>query len=232
MIPLQLNSGVRQQQRLPFVKRFMSLRFLLSLVSLALLAVPVNARAQSTPVSPFTTQLVARLDRLAADSAVHARTGAANGMALFAAVPPDAIGRISDADLVRLLRLVEQGLGSVDAATCALAYDSAVPTGSRRRLLPSPRSWTRRTPFPGLTRSFRSSRPGSRSDRSALGSRTRMLGRLLLGRLLHLVSRTACVCNAVRPGRAHLKMSATSFAPPSLRCSRYLTIERLRCFAL
>lgn len=100
----------------------MPIRFLGSLVSFALLAVPLDARAQSTSVPPFTAQLVARLDRLAADSAVHARTGAANGMALFAAVPPDAIGRISDADLVRLLRLVEQGLGSVDAATCALAY--------------------------------------------------------------------------------------------------------------
>ena len=101
---------------------FMAIRLVAVPVSVALLALPVDARAQATPVPPFTTQIVARLDRLAADSAVHARTGAANGMALFAAMPPDAIGRVSDADLVRLLRLVEQGLGSVDAATCALAY--------------------------------------------------------------------------------------------------------------
>src|SRR5262245_54762296 len=102
--------------------RSMPTGFVASLISLLLLTAPFAGYAQSASAPPFITQLVGRLDRLAADSAVHARTGAANGMALFASVPPDAIGRVSDADLVRLIRLLEQGLGTVDAPTCALAY--------------------------------------------------------------------------------------------------------------
>lgn len=93
-----------------------------TLASVTLLGAPVMARCQEPPPPPFIVQLVARLDRLAADSAVHARTGAANGMALFASVPPDAIGRVSDADLVRLIGLLHKGLGAVDAPTCAMAY--------------------------------------------------------------------------------------------------------------
>lgn len=90
------------------------------LMSVAALAAPSTAHSQTPP--PFIVQLVARLDRLAADSVVRARTGAANGLALFSSVPPDAIGRVSDADLVRLIRLLHEGFGNVDAATCAMAY--------------------------------------------------------------------------------------------------------------
>jgi hypothetical protein len=91
------------------------------LASMVVLAAPLAAHGQAPP-PPFIVQLVARLDRLAPDSAVHARTGAANGMALFASVPPDAIGRVSDADLVRLIRLLHAGFSAVDAPTCAMAY--------------------------------------------------------------------------------------------------------------
>ena len=92
------------------------------LAAIALAAMPLVAEGQEPPPPPFIVQLVARLDRLAADSAVHARTGAANGMALFASVPFDAIGRISDAELVNLIGLLHAGFGNVDAPTCALAY--------------------------------------------------------------------------------------------------------------
>ena len=109
----------------PFMRRLA--RF--GLATVAALVCPALVKAQDTAAPPFATMLVARLDRLAADSAVRARTGAKNGMALFAAVPPDAIGRVSDTDLVRVLGLVVHGLGTVDAATCALAYGRAGTDG-------------------------------------------------------------------------------------------------------
>ena len=92
-------------------------------ISLILAAsVPSTAHGQSATVPPFAQLLVDRLDRLAADTAVRRRTGAANGLALLNSTKPDALGRVSDAELTRLLGLVEQGLGTVDAVTCALAY--------------------------------------------------------------------------------------------------------------
>ena len=96
---------------------------LLSLLISSLLtpeAAPAQQQARAEP--PFARAMVARLDRLAADSAVRAKTGAANDLALFGVARPDALGRIDDAALVRLLGLVEEGLGTVDAPTCALAY--------------------------------------------------------------------------------------------------------------
>jgi hypothetical protein len=106
----------------PQLKRFRRALALVFLLVPGSLSAPTPVLAQGTRGPGFAELLVERLDKLAADSAVRARTGAASGIALFGAMPPDAIGRVSDADLVRLLSLVEQGLGAADAATCATAY--------------------------------------------------------------------------------------------------------------
>ena len=101
----------------------------LAVVSILVVLGAPLAPAQADSVPIFGRLLVARLDSLARDTAIHRRTGAKDGLALFRTIKPDALGRIDDAALLDLVALFNESLARADAATCADIHSKGIAEG-------------------------------------------------------------------------------------------------------
>ncbi len=96
---------------------------------LLLLVAPASVAGQGTAASPFAIMGLQRLRELARDSAVVRASGATDAGGLMAWLPRDALGRLSDADLIGFMELYARSLSHARAATCAAAWTMGTSAG-------------------------------------------------------------------------------------------------------
>ena len=102
--------------------------FRVIVVGLAILgARPISA--QNGPDVPFATILMVRFDSLRQDTLIAQRTHANTALELLGAVKPDALGRISDEQLLRFGRLFGRSLGAAKVETCADMHRKGIAAG-------------------------------------------------------------------------------------------------------